>query len=253
MRVATTLGTCVGALVLALALSGCGRDPVGGQEGELCGADRDCAAGYVCNRSVCQFLAGRHGGGQPRAGLFFVVLELDTWTGPADSGQLGQLGQFVSDLSTILSPYYGAHAMSDTQLKFGLVDRDADPLLLDEEATVTALLMRRSGRLYLADQERLLVPVFYRDDSVALAFDMPLRRATIRLDFDDGFQPGARGAVSLTGALRADEAQELTVYQSGQTFTIYDVLRGEPLDADTDFDSLSDAWTMSWIGRAYAF
>lgn len=249
MRVATILGT----LVLALWFVGCGRSPTGGQEGELCGADSDCAAGYVCNRSVCQFLEGRDGGGLPREGLFLVVLELDTWTGPSDEGQLRQLGQFVSDLSTILTPYYGAHALTETQLQFGQVLRGSDPLVLDHARTVTSMLMRRSGTTYLADQDELLVPVYYSDDSVALAFDMPLRDATIRFDFDNSFQFGATGDVSLAGALRAADAEQLSVTQGGQTFTLFDVLRSEPLDADTDFDGLSDAWTMSWIGTAYAY
>jgi hypothetical protein len=248
MRVATV----VGSLVLAFVLMGCGRDPAGGQEGELCGADSDCAVGYACDRSVCQFLAGRNGGAV-RPGLFFVVIELDTWTGSTGDGQLYQLGQFISDLSTVLTPYYGAHAMSESQLRFGSVDRAADPLGLDETQSVTALPMRRSGTRYLADQEQLLLPVYYSDATVSLAFDMPLRDATLRFVFPDGFRRGSVGTVSLGGALRAETASRLVVQQGGQTFTLFDVLRGEPLDADTDFDGRSDAWTMSWIGSAIAF
>ncbi len=242
----------VGVLIVALSALGCGTDPAAGQEGELCGADGDCAVGSICERSVCRFLVGQNAGPRAREGLFFVVIELESWTGQSQEGQLRQLGQFVSDLSTVLSPYYGGHATSETQLRFGRIDATREPLLLDESRATTAMLMRRSGSTYLADQDTLLVPVFYSDDSVSLAFNMPLTDATIRFDFDEGFQPGSVGAVSLSGSLRADDAELLSVEQGGQTFTLFDVLRSEALNADTNFDGIPDAWTMSWLGTATA-
>lgn len=215
-----------------------------GLEGEFCVVDTDCDDPMICERRVCMVVQ------QPlRESLFFAVLRLEDWLGPPESGQLQQYGQFVSDLSTELFPYYGAEAPSENWLLFGMVDPSLQLWELSEEQTVTEVAMSSYLGQYIIEDVDLMIPVVYSDANVQIDFEMPLVDSVLEIELDNT-EIGTIGEVWLEGALRAVDAETLWVTSGDETFTVFDVLRVDPLDADTNGDGIEDAWTMTWMGTA---
>ncbi|MBN1947298.1 MAG: hypothetical protein JW797_16635 [Bradymonadales bacterium] len=240
-------------LVLSTFLAtGCGETPSAGLEGEYCTKDNDCSQeleAMVCERQVCLPLSLFDRPPQ-REGLFFAVLTLGTWEG-ATSGNLPRVGQFITDLSIQLFPYYAVHAQSETQLRFGMVDYTADPIVLDPDHLVTQLPLQQMGTTsYYSSDGTLLLPVFYRDQSTILEFYLPLMEVELSLSLPDLTYGGTPGEVSLTGYLRAADAMDLWITTNGDSYTLFDVLRNDPMDVDSDGDEVYDAWWMRWRGEA---
>ena len=119
--------------------------------------------------------------------------------------------------------------------------------MLSSDFTITRVGLEQSGTDYFFSEVDLLVPIFYSDDNVALAFDLPLVQASLFLDLGN-LEPGARGSIRLEGALRAVDAMTLSVERPGESFTLFRVLQASPLDVDTTGDGENDAWRMRWIG-----
>jgi hypothetical protein len=238
-------------LLLGALAPACGRSPVAGVEGELCGSDNDCSSGLVCDRRVCIALdrLDASADATTHAGVLFAVLLLEQWDGPSGA-QIAELGRFVSDLSTVLAPYYAFWASSDTEARFGRVDTSTDPLDFAAGSTVTTLTLDRQEALYTATADVLYLPLVYSDASVSLNFDMPLHGGHMAIAVGAGDGHGSTGSLQLDGALRESDAHNLMITRDGQTFSLYDVLRDEPLTVDTDSDGVPDAWSLSWVGTA---
>lgn len=231
-------------LSFTLILSSCGRTPLGGLEGEFCAADFDCIEGLVCERSVCLALEE----GPDRPGLFFVGIKLMTYTGWGEE-QLRELGVFISELSQARFPYFAGHAISATQLNFGMADRSLDPVMLDVENTITSLTLQQSAQGYMTDEDLIILPVVFSNDDVALDIDLPLVNAFLQFDLSIQLGEGTTNG-QLLGNLRAVDAENLLITAGSDTFTLFELLRQETLTVDTDFDGVPDAWAVSWTVRA---
>jgi hypothetical protein len=236
--------------MVCLIASGCGVSPLGGLEGELCFTDDDCAAGSICEREACTTLGLGDTGFVPREGLFFGGLRLETWAGSLEpeSESLADFAGFITDLSEQLFPYYAVNAPDATRLEFGRAERNANPVVLSTDFTINVFSMEQDNTGFLVTDVTLMLPVFYSDDRVDVAFDMPLVQASIALSLG-ALEPGARGGVTLSGALRADDALGLMIRREERDpVSLFVVIGNSPLDVDTDEDGVNDAWRMRWIG-----
>lgn len=242
-------------LIVVLTASGllasCGRTPLGGLDGEFCAADSDCIEGLVCERSTCLSVDAA----PLRSGVFFVGLRLIEFQydvvfdefGQPDSNQLIELGVFISDLSEARYPYYAGHAATESQLDFGMADRELDPVLLDASNPITSLTMRLGVSGYVTDTQTIILPVVFSNDEVNLDVDLPLVDAFLQFNLQGSSE---NGNGLLMGSVRAVDAENLSITAGGDTFTLFDLLRQVDLNVDTDFDGVPDAWSMSWVVAA---
>ena len=215
-----------------------------GLEGEFCAADFDCIEGLVCERSVCLALEE----GPSRPGVFFVGIQFTSYTGAGEE-QLRELGVFISELSQARYPYFAGHAMSENQLNFGMADRAVDPVMLDTANTITSLTLQQSMQGYRTDEDVIILPIDFTNDDVSLDIDIPLVNAVVQFDLNAQLVDGSANGL-LYGDLRAVDAENLIITAGSDTFTLFELLREEMMTVDTDFDGVSDAWSLSWAVRA---
>ncbi len=231
---------------LPLLSSACGTDPLAGLEGEFCEVDVDCEAGLVCERRVCQALAGEQPDEVPeQRGEFFAGLRLQDYTGDQDTQQLRQFGQFLADLSRARFPYWVADAPTGGQVTFGRANLGTEPVSIDSAQSASTIAMSEVSEGNYAAQGDVSIDVDFSDESVALNFVIPLRSAQLTMDFSA--EPLHEATGTLSGVLRSVDAENIQIVPANDApFTLFQLIRNEPMTVDSDGDGINDAWSLGW-------